>query len=53
MNRRIKELGRLAGIDQTITVTKTKVGQRYEVTKLKYEFIVTHTARRSFATNAT
>ena len=52
MNRFIKELGKLAGIDQPFTVIKTKGGQRYEVTKPKYEFIVTHTARRSFATNA-
>jgi len=52
MNKFIKELGKLAGIDQAITVTRTKGGQRYEVTKPKYEFIVTHTARRSFATNA-
>ncbi len=52
MNRFIKELGKLAEVDQPFTVTKTKGGQRYEVTKQKYEFIVTHTARRSFATNA-
>lgn len=52
MNRLVKVVGQLAGIDQTVSVRKTKGGKRYEITKPKYEFISTHTARRSFATNA-
>lgn len=44
----LKELGEMAGIDEPITLYKSK----QPITKPKYKWIGTHTARRSFATNA-
>lgn len=52
MNEYLKEMGQLAGIDENIMQSKTKGGQQYQVKKKKYQLITTHTARRSFATNA-
>jgi integrase len=52
MNKYLKEMGKMAGIDGTEMQVKTNGGRRYEVTVPKYELISTHTARRSFATNA-
>ena len=51
-NRLIKEIGEHAGIDENYTVTKTLGGIKQAVTKPKYEWIMTHTGRRSFCTNA-
>ena len=52
MNEYLKELGKLAEID-TITILKKKSGKEIrERICPKYELITTHTARRSFATNA-
>ena len=51
LNDHIKVLGRLAGLDETIIFTKTMGGKRKEFNKKKYEMIVSHTARRSFASN--
>lgn len=50
-NKQIKEIGKLAGIDEEIQLTKTRGGTRVSTTGPKYEFITTHTARRSGATN--
>jgi len=47
----LKEIGLLAGIDETITVTKMKASGKEEKIYKKYERITTHCARRSFATN--
>ena len=47
----LKEIGLLAGIDETITVTKMKASGKEEKTYKKYERITSHCARRSFATN--
>lgn len=44
----LKELGEMAGINEPITLYKSK----QPITKPKYKWIGTHTARRSFATNA-
>lgn len=44
----LKELGKMAGINEDITIYKSKK----PITKPKYKWIGTHTARRSFATNA-
>ena len=42
---------RLAGISESVQLSKVKGGKDYKCTKEKYDFIVNHTARRSFATN--
>lgn len=52
MNQYLKELGALAQINEEIIDSKSIGGKRVEEKKLKYEMISTHTARRSFATNA-
>ncbi|MFN8344779.1 MAG: site-specific integrase [Spirosomataceae bacterium] len=51
MNLFLKELGKLAELEEQISSTKTKGGKRVTLTKPKYELISTHTCRRSFATN--
>lgn len=50
-NRWIKIVGKFAGIDQPITFTSKKGNKDIVTTKPKYEWITTHTARRSFCTN--
>lgn len=52
MNQYLKELGKVAGISNNVIVKKTSGKEVREIIKPKYEFITTHTARRSFATNA-
>jgi integrase len=52
MNEYLKELGQLAGIDEDVIVTATKGGKRQSETFKRWQLITTHTARRSFATNA-
>ena len=52
MNKYIKEVGKMADIDQPHTYYRTVGGMRTQETKFKFEFISMHTARRSFATNA-
>jgi integrase len=52
INRHIKEVGQMAGIDGHIFTTSTKGGTKRTENKLKFELIKTHTARRSFCTNA-
>lgn len=52
LNDYLKVIGERAGID-TVTVQSISIGgKRQKVTHKKYEKIQTHTARRSFATNA-
>jgi integrase len=50
-NSQIKEIGKLAGIGEEILLTKTRGGIRKNIIGKKYEFITTHTARRSGASN--
>jgi len=50
-NKQIKQIGKLAGITDEILLTKTRGGIRENITGPKYEFITSHTARRSGATN--
>lgn len=50
-NDYIKQVCKLAGIDEPITKHFTKSGFRTSTTAPKWEYIGTHTARRSFATN--
>lgn len=52
LNRNIKLLGAMAGIDQEVTFEKTIGGRKVKQTSQKYELIKSHTARRSFCTNA-
>uniref|UniRef100_A0A7V2ZL52 Site-specific integrase n=1 Tax=Ignavibacterium album TaxID=591197 RepID=A0A7V2ZL52_9BACT len=48
MNKYLKELCEIAGIDDTVKVVKYKGSKRIETTYKKYEVIGTHTARRTF-----
>ena len=52
LNYAIKEVGDQAKINSIFTKEITKGGRKMEITKFKYEFITSHTARRSFCTNA-
>ena len=48
MNDYLKELCKVAGIDDTVKTVKYKGSDRIETTYKKYEVIGTHTARRTF-----
>jgi integrase len=52
MNDYLKEIGEEAKISETVKTAITKGGQTQNNIQMKYELITTHTARRSFATNA-
>lgn len=49
VNRYIKEVAKLAGINESIQLNNSKSTKKAAE---KWELVVTHTARRSFATNA-
>lgn len=51
-NDYIKEVAKLAGIDETIHIEKRKGRKTVEKIIYKYDLVTAHTARRSFATNA-
>lgn len=50
-NEHIKELCRLAGINEQITVVRTEGGRQISRTVEKWKLVASHTARRSGATN--
>ncbi len=52
INEQIKKVAKVAGITGEITTTITKGGRLVKETRRKCDIITTHTARRSFATNA-
>ncbi|MBR9847626.1 MAG: site-specific integrase [Algicola sp.] len=52
INEYIKEAGRKANINEQITIQKTIGGKKISQTVSKHTLIVSHTARRSFCTNA-
>lgn len=52
MNEYLKELGELCGIDTPVTITYYKGNKRYDEVYPKYALISTHTARRTFISNA-
>ena len=52
MNEYLKELGDWAGLKDEILITSTKGNERVTEIFKKFQLITTHTARRSFATNA-
>ena len=52
LNEQIKELCRLAGITNDVLVNRNEGGHNVERIYPKYKLVSSHTARRSFATNA-
>lgn len=50
-NYYIKEVGRIAGIMQTVKHSHLKGSRHYVESKPKYQWITSHTCRRSFCTN--
>lgn len=50
-NRHIKTIGKLAGLNRSIKFSYKKGNKSIEVVKPKYDWITSHTARRSFCTN--
>ena len=51
LNKNIKEVGRLSGINESVQIEVIRGGLKVNRTVKKYELIMTHTARRSAATN--
>ena len=52
MNDYLKELGKLTEIKEPVLIASTKGREQQTIVYQKWELITTHTARRSFATNA-
>ena len=52
MNEYLKEIGKKADIVENIIIGSIQGGRKTNNSYLKYQLITTHTARRSFATNA-
>ena len=52
INENIKKAGELAEIDELITIKKIKGGKEIIEKEYKFNLIVSHTARRSFCSNA-
>lgn len=52
MNVYVKELAELAGITDTVSIKRTSGKDVRKTTNKKCKFVSTHTARRTFATNA-
>mgnify|MGYP003560518213 FL=1 len=50
-NEHLKNLGRLAGINEITAITENRGGKVTTLKHKKYDLIGFHTARRSFATN--
>lgn len=52
INQNIKEVARLTGLDEVVETTATISGLEVTQKRQKFEMVTTHTARRSFCTNA-
>jgi site-specific recombinase XerD len=52
INKHIKEIAKLAGINEKVLIHKHIAGEVKQEYIEKYKLVCTHTARRSFATNA-
>ena len=52
LNDQIKDVARIAGIDEEVLISRNAGGRIVETAYKKYQLIASHTARRSFATNA-
>jgi hypothetical protein len=50
-NRALKEIGKLAGLDEEVTITKTLGGKKQSTVFKKYQLITAHTGRRSMISN--
>lgn len=50
-NWKLKEIGKIAGIDNLVTINEVRNGKILKNVFKKYELITTHTTRRSMATN--
>lgn len=50
-NRHIKTIGKLAGITKLVKFSYKKGNKNVVITRPKYDWITSHTARRSFCTN--
>ncbi len=50
-NRFLKDVAKLAGLNEDVSITHTEQGGRTEQHFKKWECVTAHTARRSFATN--
>jgi integrase len=51
INKALKEIGKLVGLNQIISFQEERGGKKNQVKKRKFELITTHTARRSLITN--
>jgi site-specific recombinase XerD len=51
-NEYLKEVCELAGINELVTFYQTRGDKKIQITSPKYKLVTSHTARRSFATNA-
>lgn len=51
-NEYIKDVCRIVGLTEVISLTRTSGGKKITMQKEKCDFVSSHTARRSFATNA-
>ena len=52
MNRDLKELCRLAGVEEEIRITTYKGNERMDIVKPKWQLVGTHTGRRTFIVHA-
>lgn len=52
INYKIKDVCQNAGIDEIVFIEQTKGGKKVRIKKYKYDLVKSHTARRSFCTNA-
>lgn len=52
MNARLKELGKLCGLNQLVRVTEFRNGRRQDALVSKWSLLGTHAARRTFICNA-
>ena len=52
MNRNLKKLGEMAGLLEKVEIERTEGGNMRVQAVPKYKLLATHTARRSFCTNA-
>lgn len=50
-NENLKLLSRIAGFDESVTVTFKRGGKKHEEVKKRWELVSTHTARKTFITN--
>ena len=52
LNDYLKEIGKLAQLNSSLTVTRYRGAEKIETTKPKYEFLTSHIGRKTFVTNS-